>query len=229
MVRFIGHGRRVRMALSGLAIGAALIVAFGAGFVGARVGQAQDAGDEKSKDREVSKKLWVTAKEIKDRFPAAKHQEFMRQAIANSRKAGVEKRTGGAFGAVIVNSKGEVIAEGSNHVVSNFDPTWHGEMEAIRNACGKLKALKLDGCILYTSSEPCPMCLATAYWAGLDGIVFGANVADSKKYGGFDDDFIYEQFAKPTAERNIPEIQMLQEEAVKVWKEYAALPDNVPY
>ena len=73
------------------------------------------------------------------------------------------------------------------------------------------------------------MCLATAYWAGLDGLVFGATVADSKKYGGFDDAFIYEQFAKPVQKRSIPEIQMLPEEAVKVWKEYAKQTGNVPY
>ena len=73
------------------------------------------------------------------------------------------------------------------------------------------------------------MCLATAYWAGLDGIVYGAEVADSKKYGNFDDDFIYEQFAKPASSRSIPQTQLLQDEAVKVWREYAALPGNVPY
>src|SRR5262249_43768273 len=145
------------------------------------------------------------------------------------RKAGVERRTGGAFGAVIVDIDGKVVAEGSNRVVSNYDPTWHGEMEAIRNACARLKALKLDGCVLYTSSEPCPMCLATAYWAGLDGIVYGAGVADSKKYGGFDDAFIYEQFAAESSARTIPQVQILRDEAVKVWKEYAAQPGNVPY
>src|SRR5262249_40880568 len=154
-------------------------------------------------NREVSQKLWVSAQEIRDRFPAAKHQEFMRRAIANSRTAGVEKRTGGAFGAVIVDRDGRIVAEGTNQVVAQYDPTWHGEMHAIRNACAALKAIKLDGCILYTSSEPCPMCLATSYWAGLDGIVYGAFATDSKKYGGFDDVFIYEEFAKPIDSRSI--------------------------
>jgi tRNA(Arg) A34 adenosine deaminase TadA len=102
-------------------------------------------------------------------------------------------------------------------------------MEAIRNACASRKVLKLDGCVLYTSSEPCPMCLATAYWAGLDGIIYGAGVADAKKYGGFDDAFIYEQFTKPAKTRAIPQTQLLQDEAVKVWKEYAAQSGNVPY
>ncbi|AMV38130.1 nucleoside deaminase [Planctomyces sp. SH-PL62] len=206
-----------------------------AGLAGVGLGawavQPSRAGgaDAPSKDRAVSDKVWVTADELRDRFTPEQSHGFMRRAIANSRKAGVEKRTGGAFGAVIVDGSGEIVGEGSNHVVANHDPTWHGEMEAIRNACGKLKVLKLDGCVLYTSSEPCPMCLATAYWAGLDGIVYGATVADSKAYGGFDDDFIYEQFATPIAERKIPELNLLRDEAVDVWKEYAALKDNVAY
>ena len=116
-----------------------------------------------------------------------------------------------------------------NQVVANFDPTWHGEMHAIRNACTALKTIKLDGCIIYTASEPCPMCLATCYWAGLDGVVYGAEVADSKKYGGFDDSFIYEQFTKPASARSISQTQLLHDDAVKVWKEYASLSDNVPY
>jgi guanine deaminase len=229
MIRSFRSLRRGRVALSALALAFIVGGAFGIGLWAARVKTAAAADSPASTDREVSKKVWVTAKEIKDRFPAAKHEEFMRKAIANSRMAGVEKRTGGAFGAVIVDREGKIVGQGSNHVVANFDPTWHGEMEAIRNACASLKVLKLDGCILYTSSEPCPMCLATAYWAGVDGIVFGAAVADSKKYGGFDDAFIYEQFSSPASARSVPELQMLQDEAVKVWKEYAALPGNVPY
>lgn len=177
----------------------------------------------------VSDKAWVSSEQIRNRFPKATHEAFMRRAIANSRMAGIEKRTGGAFGAVIVDRDGHIISEGSNHVVSNFDPTWHGEMEAIRVACARLKVLKLEGCILYTSSEPCPMCLATAYWAGLDGVIYGAFATDSKKYGGFDDSFIYEEMNRPTDRRKLPELQILRDAAVDVWKEYASLPDNVPY
>ena len=209
---------------------AAILACFGLGRWVARVqARTQDPASATTGDHEVSQKRWASASEIRDRFPASAHREFMRKAIANSRMAGVEKHTGGAFGAVIVDGDGHVVAEGSNHVVANYDPTWHGEMEAIRNACAARKVLKLDGCVLYTSSEPCPMCLATAYWAGLDGIVFGASVADAKTYGGFDDAFIYEQFAKPTPDRSIPEVQLSRDEAVKVWKEYAAQPGNVPY
>ncbi len=227
MIQYPLSGIRRRAIVFGLPFAALLVgVVVGGSWATLR---SQAAEGRQSSDREVSKKLWVGADEIKSRFPTAKNEAFMRKAIANSRNAGVEKRTGGAFGAVIVDGSGRIVAQGSNHVVSNCDPTWHAEMEAIRNACAAMKALKLDGCILYTSAEPCPMCLATSYWAGLDGIVFGAGVADSKKYGGFDDAFIYEQFSKPTAARTIPELQMLQDEAVVVWKEYAQLPGNVPY
>jgi guanine deaminase len=176
-----------------------------------------------------SAKPKIAATEIMARFPKEKHEEFLRRAIANSRKAGVEYKTGGAFGAVIVTRDGDVIADGLNHVIAQNDPTWHAEMHAIREACALLKKPKLDGCILYTSSEPCPMCLATAYWAGLDGIVYGATVADSKKYGNFDDAFIYTEFEKPIEERAISEQSLLRPEAVEVWKEYAERSDKVDY
>jgi tRNA(Arg) A34 adenosine deaminase TadA len=177
----------------------------------------------------ASEKPRISAEQIMARFPKEKHEEFMRRAIANSRKAGVQYKTGGAFGAVIVDRQGNVLADGVNHVVAQNDPTWHAEMHAIRQACALLKQPKLEGCILYTSSEPCPMCLATVYWAGLDGIFFGAVVADSKKYGNFDDDFIYEQFAKPMESRSISEQVLLRPEAVEVWKEYHARRDKVDY
>lgn len=171
----------------------------------------------------------ISAAEIQARFPREQHESFMRRAIANSRKAGLEYKTGGAFGAVIVDRDGHVLADGVNHVVGQNDPTWHGEMDAIRQACALLKKPKLDGCILYTSSEPCPMCLATAYWAGLDGIFFGATVDDSKKYGNFDDAFIYDQFSRPMEDRTLSEQGLLRSEAVEVWKEYAARTDKVDY
>ncbi len=177
----------------------------------------------------ASEKEKISPEQIMARFPKAKHEEFMKRAIANSRRAGVEYKTGGAFGAVIVDKDGKVIADGMNHVVAQNDPTWHAEMHAIRQACALLKKPKLDGCILYTSAEPCPMCLATVYWAGLDGVFFGAVVADSKKYGNFDDDFIYEQFAKPTKDRAISEQMFMRPEAVEVWKEYYNRKDKVDY
>jgi guanine deaminase len=208
---------RVQSRLRLLVVIAVTVVALYAVAIWANRGVGAHSG-------EVAQKKWPDAQEIKSRFPQSKHEEFMRRAIGNARQAGVETPTGGAFGAVVVNRAGQVVADGSNQVAANFDPTWHGEMEAIRNACSKLKSPKLDGCILYTSSEPCPMCLAAAYWACLDGIVYGATAADSKRYGGFDDGFIYEQIAKAAAMRSIPEVQILREEALKVWKEYAARP-----
>ena len=168
--------------------------------------------------------------EIRARFSQAQHEQFMRRAIANARKAGVTDKTGGAFGAVVVDKAGTVLSDGVNHVIARNDPTWHGEMHAIREACAALKKPKLSGCILYTSSEPCPMCLASAYWAGLDAIVYAATVADAKEYGNFDDEFIYRQFALPREERAIVEVpELLRRESVEVWKEYAALPDKADY
>lgn len=170
-----------------------------------------------------------TKEQILARFPMEKHREFMARAIANSYKAGVEYKTGGAFGAVVVDIKGNVLADGFNHVIGQNDPTWHGEMEAIRGACAALKSPKLNGCVLYTSSEPCPMCLSAAYWAGLDGIIYGATLADSKKYGNFDDDFIYANINKPVEDRRISEQSMMRDEAVEVWKQYAERKDKVDY
>jgi tRNA(Arg) A34 adenosine deaminase TadA len=215
-----------RLSLPALALILAITAGFGLGYRAA-LGRSQDQSAQGN--RAVSEKSWLTAQQLQNRFPIPKHEEFMRRAIENSRMAGVERRTGGAFGAVIVDREGNIIGEGSNHVAVTNDSTWHGEMEAIRMAAARAKKIKLDGCILYTSSEPCPMCLATAYWAGLDGLFYGALAEDSKKYGGFDDSFIYEECAKPRAARNLPEIMLLRDEAVKVWKEYAALPNNVPY
>ena len=229
MIRSFRQFRAGRTGPPTLAVAAALAAAFVGGVWAARLGRAGAADGRPAGSHEVSDKVWATAREVEGRFPAARHAEFMRRAIANSRAAGVEKRTGGAFGAVIVDRDGRVVAEGSNRVVANNDPTWHGEMEAIRNACARLKALKLDGCVLYTSAEPCPMCLATSYWAGLDGVVYGANCGDVKKYGGFDDGYIYEQFAGPASARLMPQVQLMRDEAVKVWKEYAAQPGNVSY
>lgn len=216
---------RTRRLAVGLALGAALTLglAFLAMTLTTRKAQAMGF------IQVPSDKPSLSAEEILSRFPKAKHEEYMRRAIANARKAGVEFKTGGAFGAVIVDRNGVVLADGMNHVVAQNDPTWHGEMHAIRQACALLKSPKLDGCLLYTSSEPCPMCLATAYWAGLDGILYGALVEDSKQYGNFDDQFIYEQFARPAADRAIPQLNLLRDESVAVWKEYHARTDKVDY
>lgn len=156
------------------------------------------------------------------------HAKFLRRAIELSAKASLEYSTGGVFGAVVVKD-GKIVSEGMNRVVASHDPTWHAEMEAIRLACVTLQNFKLTGCTLYTSAEPCPMCLAAAYWAGLKDIVYAASVEDALQYGDFDDRFIYKELALPVAERKIPMTQMLREESVAVWKKYKAKPDKVPY
>ena len=158
----------------------------------------------------------------------AEHERFIRRAIALSRRAALEFGSGGAFGALIVRD-GSVIAEGMNRVVASHDPTWHGEMEAIRLACITLQSFKLPGCILYTSAEPCPMCMAACYWAGLEEVVYAASVEDAFDYGDFDDRPIYEQLALPKEQRSIRLTQVLREEALEVWKDYHARPDRVRY
>src|SRR5580693_5021859 len=112
-----------------------------------------------------------------DRLTTNEHEGFLRRAIELSRRASLEYCTGGVFGAVIVKD-GKIVSEGMNRVVASHDPTWHAEMEAIRVACITLQCFKLTGCTLYTAGDPCPMCLASAYWARLDKIYYAATVAD---------------------------------------------------
>lgn len=185
---------------------------------------------ERPPGRVPSQKRTITANEIMQRFPVPQHEAFMRRAIANSRRAGILDKSGGAFGAVVVNATGDVMSDGWNQVIARNDPTWHGEMHAIREACAKMKSPKLDGCILYTSAAPCPMCFATAYWASVDGIVSASTVDDAKRHGNFDDSFIYSQFARPRSERPIAEVvEFLRDDAVAVWREYAQRTDAVEY
>lgn len=155
-------------------------------------------------------------------------ETFMRHAIELSRRTSLVDSAGGAFGCVIVKD-GAIIAEGANRVVAENDPTWHGEMEAIRKACKVVGSFKLTGCTLYTSAEPCPMCAAATYWAGIERIFYAATVGDALKYGGFDDSMIFDELAKPTTARSIPATQILQAEAVEVWKLYQAKADKIHY
>ena len=156
------------------------------------------------------------------------HEKFLRRAIELSARASLEYSTGGVFGAVIVRD-GKIVAEGMNRVVASHDPTWHAEMEAIRLACITLQSFKLKGCTLYTAGEPCPMCMATAYWAEIDRIFYGATAEDAFTYGQFDDRYIYKELALPPEQRKIRMEQMLREEAVEVWKKYQAKPGKVSY
>lgn len=156
--------------------------------------------------------------------------KFMRRAIELSEIAGIKEKTGGVFGAVIVKD-GQIIAEGYNQVIKHNDPTWHGEMQAIREACKKLKSPHLEGCVMYTSAEPCPMCMATAYWAHLEHIYYAARIEDALKYGGFEDADFYKELAKKPTDRSIQctEISPLRVDAVKVWKAYSEMADKKHY
>jgi guanine deaminase len=156
------------------------------------------------------------------------HEKFLRRAIELSALASLEYSTGGVFGAVVVR-EGKIVAEGMNRVVASHDPTWHAEMEAIRLACITLQSFKLHGCTLYTAGEPCPMCMATAYWAEIDQIFYSATVEDAYTYGQFDDRYIYKELTLPPEQRKILMQQMLREEAVAVWKQYQAKPDKIHY
>jgi guanine deaminase len=148
--------------------------------------------------------------------------EFMQQAIALATE-NVTSGRGGPFGAVVVKD-GKVIATGTNQVTASNDPTAHAEVTAIRNACTALGTFKLDGCEVYTSCEPCPMCLAALYWSRCTAIFYGNNAADAAKVG-FDDSFLYEEVKKPLEARTIPIIRLLPDEA---WASFAAW-DKSPF
>jgi guanine deaminase len=142
--------------------------------------------------------------------------EFLRRAIALATE-NVARGAGGPFGAVIVRD-GKIVGEGANSVTATNDPTAHGEVTAIRAACKALGTFTLAGCELYTSCEPCPMCLAASYWARLDAVYFGASAADAAR-AGFDDAFLYGEFRKESAERSLKAEQLLGDEA---WESFAA-------
>ena len=151
---------------------------------------------------------------------------FMQEAIRLSRQ-GMSSNEGGPFGAIVVKD-GQIIGKGNNKVTSTNDPTAHAEVVAIRDACKTLQSFQLEGCVIYTSCEPCPMCLGAIYWARPQRIVFGCSREDAAAID-FDDDFIYREVPLPVAERSIPTEQLLQEEAVEVFKEWARMEDKVRY
>lgn len=152
--------------------------------------------------------------------------EFLRQAIALATR-NVTSGNGGPFAALIVR-EGQVIAEGVNVVTATNDPTAHGEVTAIRNACQALKAFSLAGCELYTSCEPCPMCLAAAHWARLEAVFYGASAEDAAK-AGFDDAYLYAEFRKDRADRSLEEKQFLRDEAWASFAAWVAAPNKIPY
>ncbi|MBT9392867.1 nucleoside deaminase [Hymenobacter sp. NST-14] len=156
----------------------------------------------------------------------APNPDFMREAIRLS----VEKMQaghGGPFGAVVVKN-GEIIARGFNQVTSTNDPTCHAEVDAIRKACTVLGTFQLDDCDLYTSCEPCPMCLGAIYWARPRRVFYGNTKQDAAAIG-FDDQFIYEELEKPLASRQLPMREFLREEALAGFRAWQAHTGRVDY
>lgn len=152
--------------------------------------------------------------------------EFMRRAIALAME-NVRSGRGGPFGALVVKD-GRVIAKGTNRVTSAKDPTAHAEIVVIREACRALGDFQLTGCELYTTCEPCPMCLGAIYWAR-PARVFYAGLAADAADAGFDDAFIYEEMKKQPAARRIPMTQLLRDEVLKVFAAWKRKPDKTPY
>ncbi len=150
---------------------------------------------------------------------------FMREAIRLATES--VENGGGPFGAVVVKD-GEIVAGAANSVTLDNDPTAHAEVNAIRKACRKLGTFNLSGCVVYTSCEPCPLCLGALYWAHIDRIYYGNSKKDAADID-FDDDFIYAELAKPYHMRNIPMIHMLGDEAITTFRRWTEKLDKTEY
>jgi tRNA(Arg) A34 adenosine deaminase TadA len=154
------------------------------------------------------------------------NKRFMRAAIRLSIQM-MRRGKGGPFGAVVVKN-GRIVGRGSNQVTSINDPTAHAEIVAIRDACKRLKTFQLDDCELYTSCEPCPMCLSAIYWSRLRGVFYGNTRKDAAKIA-FDDDFIYREVGLPIRKRALVMKQLLRDEAIDAFKEWEQKTDKIPY
>ncbi|GGI24148.1 nucleoside deaminase [Pedobacter mendelii] len=154
------------------------------------------------------------------------HEDFMRMAVELSVK-NVSECIGGPFGAVIVKD-GKVIAKSANKVTTTNDPTAHAEVSAIRLACTALNTFDLSGCVIYTSCEPCPMCLGAIYWSRIETIYYANTKADAAHIG-FDDKFIYEELDKPMDKRTLPVVQMMRDDAMEAFKLWETSPMRRDY
>jgi len=152
-------------------------------------------------------------------------KRWMAQAIELAVKN--VREGGGPFAAIVVKD-GKVISEGTNRVTSTFDPTAHAEIVAIREACKALEDFQLHGCEIYTTCEPCPMCLGAIYWARPARVYFAATAADAAA-AGFDDSLIYDQLRVPPAERSIPMIPLMPQEGARPFEEWQRKPDKIRY
>lgn len=157
--------------------------------------------------------------------PTDTDRRFMRMAIDLSIKSVADG--GGPFGAVIVKD-GEVLSTGVNRVTANNDPTAHAEVSAIREACRKIKHFKLEGCTIYTSCEPCPMCLSACYWAGIERIFYGNTKQDAESIN-FGDKFIYEEIIRPPFLRAIPTQMLMRHEALQAFRDWENKENKVEY
>ena len=153
------------------------------------------------------------------------NEDYMREAIRLADEN--VQNGGGPFGAIIVKD-GQIIGRGTNRVTSNNDPTAHAEVSAIRDASANAGTFNLEGADIYTSCEPCPMCLGAIYWAHISNIFYGNTQHDAAAID-FDDSFIYQQIATPTHQRKIPQRQCLHDEAIKTFKTWAQKEDKTPY
>jgi tRNA(Arg) A34 adenosine deaminase TadA len=153
-------------------------------------------------------------------------ENFMREALRLA-ETGMRHGRGGPFGCVVVR-RGEIVGRGHNRVTSTNDPTAHAEVVAIRDACANLETFQLNDCELYTSCEPCPMCLAAIYWARIPQVYFGNTRTDAAAIG-FDDNFIYDQIPLPPGERAVQMKVFMREEAQGAFREWAAKSDKVRY
>ncbi len=154
------------------------------------------------------------------------HEDFMNRAIELARKSMLAGH-GGPFGAVIVRD-GQIIGEGSNHVVLHNDPTAHGEIMAIRDACANIGNFSLNDAAIYTTGQPCPMCLGAIHWARLSRIYYGFRIEDAAAIG-FDDTAIFAQFSLPPSERLIPSTELCRDATLQLAGEYASMPQRVRY
>ncbi|MBS4014288.1 MAG: nucleoside deaminase [Bacteroidetes bacterium] len=154
------------------------------------------------------------------------HEFYLEEAIRLARE-NVKTGQGGPFGAVIVKN-GEIISACANKVTSTNDPTAHAEVVAIREACKKLNSFQLDGCIIYASCEPCPMCLGAIYWARPKMLVFAAENTDAAK-AGFDDSFIYKEIPLPLEKRSIPTVKIQHRDRCTPFEEWISFENKVDY
>lgn len=154
------------------------------------------------------------------------HDEYMQLAVELAEK-GMDTGEGGPFGAIIVKN-GKIVGKGNNRVTSTNDPTAHAEMVAIRDACKNLKSFQLDDCEIYTSCEPCPMCLAAIYWSRPKAVYYACTKVDAANIG-FDDNYIYHQIYKPIEQRDMKLVKLNDIESIRVFKKWDEKVDKILY